>query len=58
MNITTIEGADLRYLLEMFGVSADVAPGIYRVRVSQSEAGVKVKVNEGMWSPALGEAQE
>lgn len=51
MDITIIEGDDLTILAHYLGL--DVS-GTYRIRVSQSDNGIKVKVNEGIWSPALG----
>jgi hypothetical protein len=52
--ITIVEGADLRHLCDLLGVPKEDRP--YRVRLWQSPdcEAVKVKVNEGMWSPALG----
>lgn len=53
-NITIIEGADLKYLAAVLDIQTK---DIYRVRIANSASGgIKVKVNEGMWTPALGKA--
>jgi len=50
--IVILEGADLHHLLALLGVP--YVTDIYRLRVCVDEGGAKVKVNEGMWTPALG----
>lgn len=52
--ITIIEGSDLDHLCDMLGVPKDARP--YRLRIWQAADGsaVKIKVAEGMWSPAIG----
>lgn len=53
-NITTIEGPALDYLLLALGIRVET--DVYRIRIWQTDdgSGIKIKVNEGMWSPALG----
>jgi len=51
--IVILEGRDLDLFLSMLGVP-EQDRAAYRVRVCANEGGVKVKVNEGMWTPALG----
>lgn len=52
--ITILEGADLRHLCDLLGVPEDDRPYAVRVYQEPDSSGVKVKVNGGMWSPALG----
>ena len=54
MDITILEGTDLRYVLDQLGTFGKDQP--YRLRIHQSKdgSGVKIKVNEGMWTPWLG----
>ena len=54
-NITIIEGADLHHLADLLGIPTE---GIYRIRIAKSDDQIKVKVNEGMWTPALGKADK
>jgi hypothetical protein len=55
--ITILEGSDLRDFLSAMGADPQRSPGIYRVRIWAVGGGsIKIKVNEGMWTPALGEA--
>ena len=55
---TIITGADLNTLMAVLGVPEGNAP--YRVRIHQAAdgSGVKVKVNEGMWTPWLGKKED
>jgi hypothetical protein len=52
--ITILEGGDLRHFLDVLGMPDEGRP--YRVRLWRSAdcEDVKIKVNEGMWTPALG----
>ncbi len=52
--ITIIEGRDLQYLLDRL---TDGRDSIRYIRISPQEGGgVKVKINEGMWSYTHGQA--
>jgi hypothetical protein len=52
-NITVFEGDDLNDLMDYFGIEWKYRP--YRVRIWGSPNGqIKIKVNEGMWSPLIG----
>ena len=55
-NITLIEGDDLDFLCSGLGVPSQNRP--YRLRIWSTEKGIKVKVNEGMWTPLLGEEEK
>lgn len=50
----TLDGDDLRWLLGL----ANRAEEIRKVSVAMGGDGLKVKVNEGMWSPSLGRLVE
>ncbi len=51
--ITIIEEADLMYLLRLVGLEDG---DIYRLRIAQNSKGqAMVKINEGTWTPPLGE---
>lgn len=54
--ITIIEGDDLSDLLEL--VASAEKRGCYRIRVHQAPDGdgIKVKINEGMWTYLIGSA--
>jgi len=52
--IITIEGEALAALIE--DIEYAKAGGLYRLRIAV-DGGLKVKANEGMWSPALNGAR-
>jgi len=58
MDITIIDGPDLKHLCDVLGIPAASRP--YRLRIWQAHDGstAKVKVNEGIWTPALGRADQ
>lgn len=58
-NITVLEGPDLEHLLYILGIEPMWSPA-YRLRIWQAPDGsvVKIKANEGTWTPALGERDE
>lgn len=55
--IVEISGYDLDSLLKALGVPKNRRADIRTLRVC-IDGGLKVKSNEGMWSPPLGEIQE
>lgn len=55
--IIVLEGADLRTLIQgIAAFASDDSPTIYRMRFA-IDGGLKVKVNEGMWTAPLGEVE-
>ena len=52
MRITYLTGEELARLREELA-----QPGVYALRVSQSETGLKFKINGGTWTPEVGEPQ-
>jgi hypothetical protein len=48
MNVYKLDGDDLRMVFDALEASC------YELRVAIDEGGVKFKVNNGTWSPALG----
>lgn len=56
--ITLIEGTDLRHLCDLLGVPEDDRPYALRVWQDADRSRVKVKVNGGMWTPAMGRKDE
>lgn len=52
MEIVIFEGEDLSQLLDFFA-GLNPTKGTYRLRFAV-EGGLKVKANEGIWSPPIG----
>lgn len=53
-DITILEGADLKMFLATVGSPFVESAHPYRVRIWAYNGQIKVKVNEGVWSPAVG----
>ena len=58
--IVRLEGPGLTMLVQSIANVESRIPnggGIYRMRFTIDDGGVKVKINEGVWSPPLGEIE-
>lgn len=57
--IVRIEGPQLEMVLSTIKSSEERIGrgGIYRMRFAIDDGGVKIKINEGVWSPPLGDIQ-
>lgn len=56
MFITVIEGRELDSFLASVGAIPNTDREIYKISINQTHTGkVKIKINEGMWSPDLGQ---
>lgn len=56
MKVIKIEGDQLQELIAALGALGHYRP--YDLRVTIDEGGAKFKINNGVWSPALGKEEK
>lgn len=57
VSITVLEGADLAYLCDLMQMQMVGRPSKVRIYRPADSARVKIKVDEGMWTPFIGKQE-